>query len=163
MAKDYRYMVLDTCFRRGARFRPGSVIVEPEKLDPCPRYLKLLHGDDDGRDAATSTDGQGGAVDATNEAIIHAQANGIDLNNVQGTGQNGRITKGNVQAYINSLAPAVAPGYENEAGTGQQPVGNDDEGDEGNKDEGGGDQSGPSGDDTGAPESTGGQGGAETI
>jgi pyruvate dehydrogenase E2 component (dihydrolipoyllysine-residue acetyltransferase) len=39
------------------------------------------------------------SVNATPGALTYAEAKGIDLSNVPGTGQDGRITKGDVEAY----------------------------------------------------------------
>lgn len=46
-------------------------------------------------------------VDATDAAVSLAAEHGIDLADVGGTGANGRITKGDVEAHLASLAVAA--------------------------------------------------------
>lgn len=48
-------------------------------------------------------------IDATDAALALANEKQINLRNVQGTGANGRITKGDVEAYLATLPANVLP------------------------------------------------------
>ena len=114
MAGRFRHTVTAECFYGDVYRTPDkhNMVVtahpftknpEDEELMQLPSYLQPMDYDfdEDGNpnvdDAAIEDDGE---VDATDGAITLAEEFGIDLETVEGSGKQGRITKDDVQAAI---------------------------------------------------------------
>jgi pyruvate/2-oxoglutarate dehydrogenase complex dihydrolipoamide acyltransferase (E2) component len=92
MAKAYR--VLKQCFLGNSIRKPGSVVVDDEFTGPVPSYLELIEGPEPEPEPVE--------IAASDAARALADEYGVDLSLVTGTGADGNITKGDVQAFISA-------------------------------------------------------------
>ena len=92
-----QYKVLDDCFIGDVYRTPDkhNTFTVDEAYDPCPAHLELV-----GPPRPTGPN-------ASEAAIKHANENGIDIEEVDGTGREGMITKSDVIAAIKAGNDAI--------------------------------------------------------
>ena len=94
-----RYTALEKCFIDGTRRRKGETFSSAAKFKKLPSHLVMAGSKPSGKDKLIISD----------NVRIFAEANTVDLSTIEGTGKDGRITKGDVAAVItarNSTAVA---------------------------------------------------------
>jgi pyruvate/2-oxoglutarate dehydrogenase complex dihydrolipoamide acyltransferase (E2) component len=58
--------------------------------------------------APLATESAGQQVDATPAALAHAESLGVDISQIKGTGKDGKVTKGDVEAAVAAKEGALA-------------------------------------------------------
>ena len=95
------------------RKNAGDIVTTDKELDPVPSWLEPFDPSEPVREIAD--------IRATDAAIELAQANLIDITEIDGSGADGNVTKGDVQrAIVERNQAPVAEGMEDQPGTPQE-------------------------------------------